>query len=179
MGENGLVADNRNASLGDMLRSILVIGVLLLGLAAVGYWFQVKPDNTVEAVDYVTAAEEARGDAAFDVLAPSSLPKGWKATTVRYESGERGQWHLGVLTDQDEYIGLEQTGIGTQRAIERFAPKTEATGKATVGGQSWQVRQSGRGENTLVREDGDITIIVTGTADLATIKDYAETLRAS
>jgi len=178
MGENGRVADNRNASLGDMLRSIFAIGVLLLGLAAVGYWFQVKPDNKVEAVDYVTAVKAARGDADFEVLAPASLPEGWTATTVRYESGERGQWHLGVLTDEDEYIGLEQSGIGTQRAIERFAPKTEAKGKTTVGGMSWQVRQSDRGENTLVREDGDITIILTGTADLAVIKAYAATLTA-
>ena len=178
MGENDHVADNRNASLADMLRSILAIGALLLGLAAIGYWFQVKPDDSVKAVDYVSAVEAARGDADFDVLAPTSLPAGWKATTVRYESGERGQWHLGVLTDTEEYIGLEQSGIGTQRAIERFAPKTEATGKTTIAGQSWQVRQSNRGENTLVRDDDDITIIVTGTADLAVIKKYAATLSA-
>lgn len=176
MGENGGVADNRNASLGDMVRSILVIGALLFGLAGLGYWFQVKPDDKVQAVDYVTAVKAARGDAQFDVLAPASLPKGWKATTVRYESGARGHWHLGVMTDKGEYIGLEESGIGTQRAIESFAPDTKAKGNTTVAGQSWQLRQSKRGETTLVREDGDITIIVTGTASLAVIEDYATSL---
>lgn len=179
MGENGGVADNRNASLGDMLRSILAIGALLLGLAAFGYWFQVKPDNTAKAVDYVTAVEAARADADFDVFAPASLPAGWTATSVRYESGEIGQWHLGVMTDKGEYIGLEQSGIGTQRAIERFAPDTEPAGTTTAGGQPWQVRQSESGENTLVREDGDITIVVTGTATRSVIEDYAASLRAS
>ena len=179
VGENGGVADNRNASLGDMVRSILVIGALLFGLAALGYWFQVKPDDKVRAVDYVTAVKAARGDAGFAVLAPASLPKGWTATTVRYESGAPGQWHLGVMTDKGEYIGLEQTGVGTQRAIENFAPDTVVKGKTTVGGESWQLRQSSRGENTLVREDGRMTIIVTGTATRAVIEDYAGTLRSS
>lgn len=178
MGENDPVADNRNASLGDMLRSILAIGALILGLAAVGYWFQVKPDNTTKAVDYVTAVEAARGDADFELLAPASLPKGWKATSVRYESGVRGQWHLGVMTDKGEYIGLEQSGIGTQRAIEQFAPDTKAKGRTTIGGQSWQLRTSNRGETTLVREDGTITIIVTGTASRGVIENYATTLTA-
>lgn len=179
MGENGGVADNRNASLGDMLRSILAIGALLVGLAALGYWFQVKPDREVKAVDYVTAVKAARGDADFDVLAPTSLPAGWKATTVRYETGERGQWHLGVMTDTGDYIGLEQSGIGKRRAIERFAPGTEAKGTAVVAGQQWQVRQSKRGENTLVRTDGDVTIVVTGTATRRVIEDYAASLSAS
>lgn len=179
MGENGQVADNRNASLSDMVRSILVIGALILGLAAVGYWFQIKPDNKVEAVDYVTAVKAARGDAGFEVLAPSSLPKGWKATTVRYETGGLGQWHLGVMTDKGEYIGLEQTGIGTQRAIESFAPDTKDKGKTTVGGKSWQLRQSKGGETTLLREEGDITVIVTGTATRGVIEDYAASLTAS
>ena len=178
VGENGGVADNRNASLGDMVRSILVLGALLLGLAALGYWFQVKPDDKVQAVDYATAVKAARGEALFAVLAPASLPKGWKATTVRYESGPRGHWHLGVMTDKGEYIGLEQSGIGTQRAIESFAPDTNAKGNTTVAEQSWQLRQSKRGETTLVREDGDITIIVTGTASLDVIEDYAGTLRS-
>lgn len=179
MSENGGVADNRNASLGDMIRSIVLIGAVILGLAAVGYWFQLKPDKKMQAVDYVTAVKAARGDANFDILAPTSLPKGWKATTVRYESGEPGQWHLGVMTDRGEYIGLEQSGIGTNRAIERFAPETTAKGRTTAGGQTWQLRQSKRGETTLVREDGDITIIVTGTAPRALIEDYVASLSAT
>jgi len=178
MGENGGVADNRNASLGDMLRSILLIGVLILGLAAVGYWFQVKPDNTVKTVDYATAVKAARSDADFAVLAPVSLPKGWKATSVRYEPGEHGQWHLGVLTDKGEYIGLEQSDIGPRRGIERFAPETKAKGTTTVLGQSWQLRRSERGETTLVREDDGITIIVTGTATRGVIEDYTASLDA-
>lgn len=161
-----------------MVRSILVIGALLFGLAGLGYWFQVKPDDKVQSVDYVTAVKAARDDAQFDVLAPASLPKGWKATTVRYESGARGHWHLGVMTDKGEYIGLEESGIGTQRAIESFAPDTKAQGNRTVSGQSWQLRQSKRGETTLVRKDGDITIIVTGTAALDVIEAYAASLAA-
>lgn len=174
--ENGTVATNRNASLGDMIRSILVIGALILALAGVGYWFQVKPDRTTPAVDYVAAAEAARGVADFDLLIPASLPAGWKATTVRYEGGAGGQWHLGVLTDKGAYIGLEQSRLGRQRSLEKFAPHTTAKGERQVGGFDWQLRQSKGGETTLVRESDGITILVTGTAAKPVIEAYAATL---
>ena len=170
------MADNRNASLSDMLRSIIVIGVMILGLAGVGYWFQIRPDSTVKSVDYLSAVKDARADAAFEVYAPPSLPQGWKATTVRYQAGEPGAWHLGVLTDDEEYIGLEQTGLGTQRALEKFSPETEGEGKTDVGGFAWQLRQSDGGETTLVRDEADMTIIVTGTAGREAIEDYTASL---
>lgn len=159
-----------------MIRSILVIGALILALAGVGYWFQIKPDTSTPAVDYVAAAQAARGVADFDILVPSALPKGWKATTVRYDAGVRGQWHLGVITDKGAYIGLEQSGLGQQRAVEKFAPDTKAKGTAHIGGFAWQLRQSDRGETSLVRVEDDITVIVTGTAAKPVIEEYAGSL---
>ncbi|MEO6471515.1 MAG: DUF4245 domain-containing protein [Aeromicrobium sp.] len=170
------MADNRNASLGDMLRSIFVIGLILAALAGLGYWFQARPESKVEAVDYVTAAKAARGVADFKVLAPQSLPKGWKATTVRYDAGVKGQWHLGVLTDKDAYIGLEQTGLGRKRALEEFSPDSKPKGSSHVGGYEWQLLQSKHGETTLVRQEAGYTILVTGTATESVIESYVGTL---
>lgn len=161
-----------------MLRSIIVIGALILGLAGLGYWFQIRPDDSIKSVDYAAAATAARGAADFAVLAPASLPKGWQATTVRYDNGVTGQWHLGVLTDKDKYIGLEQSPLGRLRSIERFAPDTKKSGTVAVAGHEWELRRSQRGETTLVRRDGDITIVVTGTASLSIIKSYVSTLVA-
>jgi hypothetical protein len=95
---------------------------------------------------------------------------------VRYEAGARGQWHLGVITDKGAYIGLEQSGIGQQRAVEKFAPDTKAKGTAHVGGFEWQLRQSDRGETSLVRMADQITVIVTGTAAKKVIEEYAGSL---
>ncbi len=170
------MADNRNASLGDMLRSIFVIGLVILALAGLGVWFQVRPDSKLEAVDYATAAKAARGVSGFPIYTPSSLPKGWKATTVNYDAGAKGAWHLGVITDDDKYIGLEQTGAGVLRALEDFSPDTKPKGTTTAGGFTWQLRESSKGETTLLREDKDITILLTGTAKRAVIEDYAATL---
>ncbi len=161
-----------------MVRSIIVIGALILGLAGLGYWFQIRPDASVKSVDYAAAASAARGTADFPVLAPASLPKGWKATTARYDNGVKGQWHLGVLTDQDKYIGLEQSPLGRQRSIEEFAPDTKKSGMLMTAGHDWELRRSQRGETTLVRRDGDMTIVVTGTASLSVIKSYVSTLVA-
>lgn len=170
------MADNRNASLGDMLRSIFVIGLIILALAGLGVWFQVRPESRVEAVDYATAAKAAQGVSGFEIYTPSSLPKGWKATTVNYAAGAKGAWHLGVITADEKYIGLEQTGAGRLRALDDFSPDTKPKGMTTVGGFEWQVRQSPKGETTLVREADGITVIVTGTAKRSVIEDYAASL---
>lgn len=170
------MADNRNASLADMLRSIFVIGLLILALAGLGVWFQVRPETKVQAVDYATAAKAARGVSSFKILTPSSLPNGWKATTVRYAAGAKGSWHLGVLTDDGKYVGLEQTGAGILTALQDYSPDTTPRGTSAIGGFTWQVRQSTNGETTLVREEGGITIIVTGTAAKSVLETYAASL---
>ena len=165
-----------NPSLGDIIRTTAVMGALILALAGIAWWFSIEPTETERSVDYESALVSARRDAAFDLLAPRSLPEGWYANSVRYEPGVKGRWHLGVITDTDAYIGLEQTPVSIRRTVEDYAPETEAKGNITAGGFEWELRQSPKNETSLVRRTEGITVLVTGTATAAVIEKYAASL---
>ena len=162
---------------GDMLRSVAVVLALVLGF--VGYQVLVRDDvDQVAVVDYTAAAEAARDDGTFDVLAPEQLPPGWRATSVRYTTEGQAHWHLGVLTDEDEYVGLEQIVDDAEDALAAFSPDTAVVGSTTIMGQRWQVRADSAGtETTLLRSSGELSILVTGTAPRDELIGFVESLR--
>jgi uncharacterized protein DUF4245 len=165
-----------NPRMGDILRSVGLLGLILVTLFGVGKLLTVTPDEPTHPVDYRSAVESSRKVADFDLLAPTKLPQGWRATSVRFDPDA---WHLGVLTADDDYVGLEQVRTGEKRAIERFAEGSRADGSATIDGVTWS-RRSGPGDDTTyVRREGDMTIVVTGTAPRDDIERYVSSLSSS
>jgi len=142
--------------------------VLLLTLAA--FWVlreinRTTPDTPVRTVDYKQAADFARGRASFDVLAPASLPPGWRATSATYTPEPGESWHLGLLTGEGRYVGLEQSPSSEESMVETYVDE-EATrgGLADIDGQSWTAWSDDTGDDALVRREGDVTTLVVGTA---------------
>lgn len=166
------------SGVGDMLRSVALLLVPILAFVGYQGWVRVTPDPA-PAVDYASAASAVRRQAPFPVLAPAALPAQWRATSVRYTAGPDAHWHLGVLTAAEDYIGLEQVADDLDDAVTSFAPDTAATGSVTIAGQQWQLRtSSARDETALVRQDGDVSTVVIGTAAQAELVAYVETLRS-
>ncbi len=166
-----------NPSMGDIARSVGVLGGIVLVLFGIGQLVTITPERpTTRTVDYRTAAESSRTVADFELLAPTSLPDGWRATSVRYEEGS---WHLGVLTDDDAYIGLEQVRISEERAVERFAEGSRSDGTAVIDGVSWSRRAGPDDDTTYLRRDGGMTNLVTGSAPRSEIERYVSSLSAS
>ena len=170
-----------NPSMGDIARSIAVLGAIILALFALGRLFTVTPDEPTQSVDYRSAVESSRTVADFELLAPDSLPEGWRATSVRFEPDS---WHLGVLTDEDDYVGLEQVTADTGRAIERFANGSRDEGTTVVEGETWSLRTGPRDDLTYVRRDsaasdGGMTIVVTGSAPRVVMERYISSLSGS
>lgn len=162
--------------MGDIVRSVAVIGLIVLGLYAFGKFFTQEPESPTPAVDYATIVDQVRPVADFKVLAPSSLPKGWKANRASYDIEG---WHLGVLTDDEDYIGLDQSKVSVGRAVERFADGSKADGSADIDGETWSVRKGPEDRTTYVRRDGDVTTVVIGTPSRRVIEDYITSLSAS
>jgi hypothetical protein len=165
-----------NPSMGDIARSVAVLGAIILALFALGRLVTVTPDAPTPSIDYQSAVESSRTVAEYDVFAPSSLPDGWRATSVRFEKGE---WHLGVVTDDDDYVGLEQVEADPARAVERFANGSRAFGDTEVGGETWSLHTGPRDDLTYVRRDAGSTIVVTGTAPRHVMERYISSLSAS
>ena len=173
---SGTGTSRGNPSMGDIFRSIAVLGGIILTLFVVGRIVTITPDQPTRAVDYREAVESSRTVAEFDLYAPRSLPEGWRATSVRFEENA---WHLGVVTDDDDYIGLEQVTDSTKRAIERFGEGSSAFGETVIGGETWSLRTGPDDDLTYVRRDTGNTIVVTGTAPRPVMERYISSLSPS
>jgi hypothetical protein len=165
-----------NPAIGDIIRSMVVIGAVILGLYGIGQLFTSEPDTNVKTVDYAQIVSQARPAATFPLAAPSGLPQGWRATSARFQ--ENG-WHLGVLTDTDDYVGLEQLKGTASRAVDRFAEGSRSSGTADVAGQTWNVRTGPKGRLTYLRNENGLTTLINTTASRAVLEDYIASLSTS
>lgn len=162
--------------MGDIVRSMVVIGIIILALYGVGQLFSSGEKAKVDTVDYASVVEQARPAATFPLAAPTSLPQGWRATSARYQTNG---WHLGVLTDDGDYVGLEQVRSSVDRAVEQFADGSKPAGTAEVAGQTWTVRSGPNGRWTYVRSEDGLTTLVNSSASRAVVEDYIESLSTS
>ena len=149
------------------------MGALLLGAFGVGQLVTVTPDRPERRVDLSDAVTGAETAATFEVIAPKSLPKDWIATSARF--GPEA-WHLGVLTADDKYIGLEQTTTSVKGIVHDFAPKSRATGTVQLAGNAWQVRTESDGDQIYVRDFGETSVLVIGSAQRAELESYVSSL---
>ena len=155
--------------------------VLLLVIAAFVIFRDVNrddPGNPVKAVDYLGPAEYARQRAEFPLLAPRKLPDGWIATSARFEDGEDQSWHLGVLTDEERYVGLEQSADSANEMVEEHVDEDAIQGEdVQVFDDMWQSWTDEGGDLALVREAPEGTTLLVGRVDEETLKELIATLR--
>lgn len=161
-----------------------MIGALLVLLLVVGGYVAFRAVNRNEPADPVTAiewrgpAKLAREQAEFPVMLPGSLPDGWIATSARWTGRRDQHWHLGLLTEQREYVGLEQQDRSAEDMVEQYVDADAGQGEdVRIGGQVWQSWFDDK-DQALVLEQDDVTTLVVGTVDQEAVADFVETLRA-
>lgn len=152
------------------------MGVLLLGAFVVGQLVTVTPDRPERRVDLSDAVAGARAVAKFDVVAPDALPRGWVANSTR--SGSEA-WHLGVLTPDDKYIGLEQATASPKEILREFVPESRAAGTVELAGKAWHVRTESDGDRIYLRDFGETSILVVGSARRADVERYVSSLSST
>jgi hypothetical protein len=168
-----------NPKLGDVVRSVVVLGgVLVLVWGATRLLFGGAPDTPdVPAVDYVAVLPGAERETGADLLAPSSLPDGWKVTSSRVRDGV---WSLGTLVDDERFVGLTQAPEAEERAVEEYAEGSRREGTVDVGGTTWTRWSSPDGETTYSRvvpgPQEDTTAVVTSDLDRADVERYLASL---
>lgn len=135
------------------------------------------PESAVEPVDYAAPADYARDNAPFPVLAPEELPDGWIATSVRFRGGSEPTWHLGMLTDERSYVGLEQAPLPAEEMVTEFVDE-DATARGTVryDGQRWESFTDSGGDLALVREGPEVTTLIVGRVPQDTLERLLDTL---
>lgn len=172
----GGVAKKRGTeTLRDMVLSMAAIGVV-----AGGIWLFIPHDENhdpVKVVGYRVELDQARRDAPYQVAAPVGLGEDWRATSVTYESTDPRavRWHLGFVDPKNEYAAVEQSNEAAEKFVAQKSHEAKRVGTRTVGGETWQ-RYEGHKYDALVREEGGVTTMVTGTAPMARLAELAAAL---
>jgi hypothetical protein len=167
-------------SFSGMVGAMIVL--VLVVLAFVGFRAATRGDaaREVEPVDVQGPTEFARESVDFTVLSPTELPDGWIATSVRLDGGRDPAWHVGVLTDEERYIGLEQADRSVGDMVEQHVGEDAVDeGEVSVADRSWTVyRDETDDDLALVSEEPDVVSVIVGSVDQVTLTAYAELVSA-
>lgn len=162
-----------------MVRSLAAIGA---AVAVVVLLVPRSDEPVVQPVDLEAAvlAAEAAGD--VPVVAPE-LGDEWQLTSARREEPE-GQvpatWHLGWLSPDDEYVGLETTSEPTPDWVREVTADGEESTTLDVGGETWTVYEADDPRRTsLLLQRSDDVLVVTGSAVLDELAVVAAALSAT
>ncbi len=150
-------------SAGGMVGAMVVLVLVIVGWLGFKSLTTQDPASSVHTVDYAQVATQARKTAGFPLVAPAALPAGWKATSVDFTDGTPQHWHLGVLTDRNRYVGLEQGDRSVSSMVQEYVDPDARHGKPVdVGGRRWSTYTDAGGDLALVREHGRTTTLVVG-----------------
>jgi hypothetical protein len=137
-------------------------------------------EEKVRAVEYTAQLQDARKLAPW-VRGPEPMPSGWTATSVEFRAPQQSPvtWHLGVVTAQQKYVGLEQSNVTANAYQFDKLGKTADDGTSTVAGVAWQRKKllDRDKEQALVLIGSGATTILTGNAGYQALETFAAALR--
>lgn len=166
----------KSQTVGNMVFA-LVICLAVVAFLIVVTW---RPkQEKVNAVEYTAQLQDARKAAPW-VRGPEPMPTGWTATSVefRHPQQEPITWHLGTVTNEKKYVGLEQSNVTTGKFPTEKLGRTSDDGTATVAGVTWQrkILLDRKDENALILVGSGVTTIVTGNAGYPALEAFASAL---
>jgi hypothetical protein len=122
-----------------------------------------RPDINVSAV-----AGNAADVAGFTPAAPDTAGK-FRPNYARWESGSGDgvpTWEVGYITPKESFIGLVQTRQSNPTWLLQQTKNAPVTGTREAGGRSWELRDAGKGDKSMILDYRGSTVILTGPAQL-------------
>ena len=125
-------------------------------------------------VDFAAVAAQVQPSVSEQLVVPV-LPPGWRANTAEWRAGagdDVASWYIGLLTAQNEFIGLTQAVDANPTWLAGQLNKASPSATVTIDGIVWDVYRNpakaedqGNFESALVTEAGANTYLLIGTAD--------------
>ncbi len=163
---------------------MLITLAAVVGFVALRGLLRDNESTPVRTVDYSRTLQMGRDEGRLAMLAPSRLPDGWRATSAGYTTGPAPTWHLGLLTAEEKYVGVEEAQAGvTEMVHQHVDPDATRDGSVRIGGESWQVWRDSGGDYAVVRslrgpKRARETVLVVGSAAEGQVRELARSLRA-
>ncbi len=165
----------------SLLATLLAVFVLVLLVP--------RSDSVIERnVDYRSVASQAQAGVEESLASPE-LPAGWHANAAEWRSGPNDRvpsWYIGVLTPENEFIGLTQAFGADPTWLSDQLQQSPAADTVSIADVQWDVYH-----NTAPREDrgnfdyalataaGTSTYLLVGTADESEFVALARALAAN
>ncbi len=168
-------------SAANMIRSLLPLVVICLLLVA---WqaFRASNEETVRTVDPTGTVQLAVSRAGYEVQAPADLPAEYRTTSARTDAGNADEGapvtlELGYLTPSGEFAGFTISDDAGARPVRAVLGGATDEGSVDVDGELWTRLSTERGETALTREDGEVVLVVTGSAPDDELREIAAAVR--
>ncbi len=169
-------------TIGDMARSMAVVLIPVAFIA--GLVGLLRPSSeTVRDVDWQPALESARTAADYALVGPQTVPDGWTATRVSYETGASsgdGVWRMNFVTADDAYVGLVQRAGDQELVVRQELADVEPDGTSTVRGETWiryLEQDAADPDRALVAQRDDSVILLLGSGGYSELEEFASWLR--
>ncbi|MFC7403082.1 DUF4245 domain-containing protein [Citricoccus sp. GCM10030269] len=162
----------------------MVISVLAtLAVALLVVWL--NPASTEQTygqdVDVVSTAEQASDTAGFTAAAPD-VPEDWNANYARWNAAGTDQvefWEAGYVTADEEFAGFKQTAQSNPTWLSQQTDNAPQTGTRAVDGTTWDLYEPANGDRHLVTDLDGVTVIISGSGDLASLDSLAAAVQQS
>jgi hypothetical protein len=175
------IARANRLSFANMLRSLLPLVVICLVIVA---WtaFRQSGDVGVRTVDPSSTVQLAAARAGYPVLVPTGLDEAYLPTSARTDAGNAGEGdpvtlEIGYLTPSEEFAGFVVSDDPRADPVAGVLDGAEEQSTVDVGGERWTRSTTTDGETALSREDGAVTVLVTGSAPDEELRTVAESVR--
>ena len=168
-------ANRLNAA--NMLRSMLPLVLICLVIV---WWTTLRQsgDVGVRTVDPSTTVQLAAARADYTVLVPVGLDRDYRVTSARTDAGNAGEGdpvtlEMGYLTPTEAYAGFVVSDDPRADPVAAVLDGAEEQGAVDVDGEQWTRSVTEKDETALVREDGEVTVVVTGSASDEELEEVA------
>lgn len=165
-GKPGRYQRSTPALIGSLL--VLLVGIVLVVVVPnlLRDTPEVEPRGLSEQ-EYAAVLGAARDQ--LPAVAPREVPEGWSATSMRFTPAPTPRFHLGMLTDEERYVGVEQSRGAVERMVRTYVDEDAAPGEDVEVAEgelagTWQSWTDADGDFALTRTFEDTTVLVVGTA---------------
>jgi hypothetical protein len=127
-----------------------------------------KSDGFHPNIDVTAVARNAADVAGFTPVTPAAGDT-FRPNYARWEAGTGTgvpTWEVGYLTPKEAFIGLVQTRKANPTWLLQQTKSAPVTGTRNAGGQEWELRDTGKGEKSMVLNHRGTTVVLSGEAQL-------------